>query len=150
MRKVRALLIIAALWGAAWFVVGVVVRAVFESTLHADFEPPPPFLDLPIQFMVWGAVSGAVFTVFLMVAERRQTLQTLSLVRVATWGALGCLALPLAMTLLGKLGPMSVVGALVAIISACSAMVGAVCAVGTLALAKRAPLDSTSGSLTSA
>ena len=139
MRRVRAVVIVAVLWGALWFLVGVPVSVLTEPMLHADFEPPPPFLELPTLLMIWGAVAGAAFAVFLIAAERRQTLNTLHGSRVAIWGALGSLAFPIAIILLvpGEADwvPMLIVGAL-------SAILGVACAGGTLALARRGARDS--------
>jgi hypothetical protein len=139
MRRVRAVVIIAILWGALWFLVGIPIRALTEAMLHADFEPPPPFFELPTVLMVWGAIAGAAFAGFLIAAERAQTLHTLSRSRVAMWGALGSLAFPIGIIVMtpGEADwvPMAIIGAL-------SAILGAVCAGGTLALARHAPTDS--------
>ena len=137
MRRLRAVVIIAILWGALWFLVGIPIRALTEALLHADFEPPPPFFELPTVLMAWGSVAGVAFAVFLFAAERRHTLQTLSWGRVVIWGALGALAFPIAIMVREGIWPGRADWLPMVIISAISAILGAVCAGGTLALARR-------------
>jgi len=139
MRRIRAVLIIAALWGTLWFLLGIGTRAAFASQLHADFEPPPPFFELPKLFLVWGSVAGSVFAVFLIVVERRRTLHSLARVRVSAWGALGSLTFPVAFILSQGIRPGSLLFTPYLLISVLSATLGAACAAGTLALARRAP-----------
>jgi hypothetical protein len=142
MRRLRAVMIIALFWGVLWFLVGIPIRALIEPLLHADFEPPPPFLALPTILMVWGAVSGAVFAVFLLAAERRRSLQTLSWRRVLIWGSLGPLVLPIVDVLLEGIGPGSALWVPMLVISAIGATLGGACAAATLALAMRVKSNS--------
>jgi len=145
--------IAAILWGAVWFLVGLPIRALTESMLHADFEPPPRFLELPTVLMVWGAIAGAAFAVFLIAAERRRTLHTLPWTRVVFWGALASLVFPVAIILREGIVPGRADWAPMLIVSALSAILGGACAGGTLALARRLnrPVElRCTGSLTSA
>lgn len=103
---------------------------------------PPDFV---IRFLtiwtLWGALSGAIFAVVLAIAERRHTLAELSLARVALWGAIGSLALPAALTIAEVMQtpfPPSEWRFVLAALGIAAAL-GAGCAVGTLALARRAP-----------
>jgi hypothetical protein len=90
---------------------------------------------------IWGTVSGAVFANLLIVAERRSTLSTLSMRRIATWGALGGVFLPLLSYAMLVLTGGPVIGALVptAIAAAIASLLGAGMAAGHLSLARRAP-----------
>ena len=142
MRRVRAVAMIAVLWGVVWFLVGIPVRALLERRLHADFEPPPPFFQLPTALMIWGAIAGAAFAVFLIAVERRQTLHTLRASRVAIWGALGSLMFPLAIIFLVGEGAWREM----LIVSVLTAILGTTCAWGTLALARRGVTESADSS----
>ncbi len=101
---------------------------------------PPGFV---IRFLtlwtLWGALSGAIFAVVLAVAERRHTLVELSFARVAVWGAMGSLALPAALTILDVVRATSPSEwRFVFIALGIAGALGAGCAAGTLALARRA------------
>jgi len=122
-RKLKAAMTIGAAWGFAWFSVGM---AMFFAGARADV----PF---PLAFGVFGFLTGTVFSGVLMVAEgggRRR----LSIPRFAGWGALGGLifagifggAVYLAE---GVLAPLTVTAVVFPI-------AGAICASGTLALAR--------------
>lgn len=72
-------------WGALFGVMGVVVGAPLGAAVNAVFGGG--FL---------GACAGVSFAAILSIAERRRTLEELSLRRVAIWGGLGGMALLLA------------------------------------------------------
>jgi hypothetical protein len=148
MRHLRAALSIGLLWALAWLPVGAGVA------LYAGSGPPQPgdLLFRPVAvgpflsaWTVWGGLSGVGFAVVLGIAERRRGLAQLSLGRLAAWGAVGAMSVPAALVTLdlvrGALrSPLydwrpPVVSLLV------SAGLGAVCAAGTLLLARRAPPD---------
>ena len=137
MRRVRAIAMLAVLWGVVWFIVGLPVRALTEALLHAEFEPPPPFLEIPTILMVWGTIAGAAFALFLMAAERRRTLHLLRWSRTALWGALGSLPFPAVIVVREGIQPGSAQWEPILIVCTISALLGAACAAGTLALAKR-------------
>jgi hypothetical protein len=102
---------------------------------------------LPLEFLGWGALAGAyrgfaggaAFAVFISLAERRHSLEDLSLRRVAIWGALGggLLSLVSAPTLLTFGRPVG----LVLVSLAANGLIGAGFASGSVALAKRADTD---------
>lgn len=105
---------------------------------------------------ITGAINGAAFAVFLMVAERRRTLDALSKGRVALWGALGGAALPLATYILSRLwlgfhvaGVSFHFGGLARtlIIVLSSSALGAAVAVTHLSLARRVPAEPSRASL---
>ncbi|MEP6730985.1 MAG: hypothetical protein ABJE10_10115 [bacterium] len=97
-RRARAMLSIAALWGAAWFVPGLVWVGRLEW--HRDDGLPFNLLNVVVYaFLNWavvGAIGGTLFALTLGFAERRRSsLDALSMRRVVTWGAIGGAAFPL-------------------------------------------------------
>ncbi|MEP6622707.1 MAG: hypothetical protein ABJE47_25520 [bacterium] len=97
-RRARALLSTAALWGAAWSVPGLAWIGWLE--MHRDDGLPFNLLTVVVYaFLNWsliGAIGGSVFALTLGLAERRRSsLDTLSMRRVISWGAIGGAAFPL-------------------------------------------------------
>jgi hypothetical protein len=117
---------------------------------YADSSPPQPtdLISRPVSiplfaaaWTVWGGVSGAVFALVLGFVERRSRLDQLSFARTAVWGALGAVSLPTALTLWDWIHtPEGLLGygwRFPFLVLALSAGLGASCAAGTLALARR-------------
>jgi MFS family permease len=98
LRRLRGIAVTAVLWGAAFALVGAVFGLGLALAIAAGALPPQP--DAPENFYLllvgsriarWaviGALSGTLFAATLMVAERRQTLESLSAERFARWGLL--------------------------------------------------------------
>src|SRR5258706_7012848 len=139
-RRFRGVVGAALIWALAWLPIGILLLLWRNSRNIECFYCPPALSVLGI-WTGWGALSGAVFATVLMVAEGRHALAELRIERVATWGALGALSAPLAITVAETMqsGPYSdwtfTIGVLVF-----SALLGAGCASGTVALARRAAL----------
>jgi len=136
LRRARGVLGTALVWAMAWLVIGSAVG------LHAGVRTPTPGAARFVAWMaagwaLWGAVSGALFALAVLALERRRTLAQLSIWRVATWGALGALALPAAFLCFvwGAGGSVTWQGVVVTLPT--SAALGAGCAASTLALAQR-------------
>ena len=125
-------------WAVAWAPVGVAVG--IYSWLRLPTDPgasPLIFLPLPIAaFATFGAISGATFATVLAVAERRSSLDELSMRQTAAWGALGGLLFPAMLVAQTSTG--SPVEAAVTIVGLGAAL-GASSAAGTLCLARRRP-----------
>jgi hypothetical protein len=106
-----------------------------------------------LEWALLGAINGVLFAVLMALAERGRTVATVSVRRIALWGAVGTLILPgilfLALVVLIPLGDVSVnVVSLVAFL-----MLGASCGAGMLLMARRSRTpssDSDVGSLTRA
>lgn len=111
-------------WGTAWFVAGSVPRWVFGVNTDAP---------LPLVFGVFGFAAGVVFSAVLAVAERRCTFEQMSVPRFASWGAMGGLLLSALVARAGSLGWGDV-----RVLAPTLAVASALCASGSLALAKRA------------
>ena len=103
-RRVRGALGIGVTWGALWIAIGVVVITLLAVFRPEEIDPGEgPAKVLPIFGLV-GFLSGLGFAVWLSLAERRRTLRQLSLLRVALWGLLGGVAIPLLMGTDGSMG----------------------------------------------
>jgi hypothetical protein len=123
LRRLRGAIGMGFAWAVALGLVGGVPRWVFG--LNTD-------VPLGLVFGVFGFVSGVVFSVILVLTERRRTFEQMSLPRFAGWGALGGLAVAAFWTRLMSFGPADVM----LIVPTFTAAVAA-CASGTLMLARR-------------
>lgn len=111
-------------WAAAWFAVGLVPRWVF------GFNPDVPF---PLVFGVLGFIAGVIFSGLLMLTERRRGFDQMTLWRFAAWGAVGGLLLSAIFAEAASLDWVDVLAIAPTFAVAC-----AICASGSLALARRA------------
>jgi hypothetical protein len=112
------------IWAAAWFTAGLVPRWVFG--VNADV----PF---PLVFGVFGFIAGVTFSGLLVLTEGRRTFDQMSLPRFAGWGATGGLLLSALFAMAASLGWRDVLA-----IAPTFALASAVCASGSLAVARRA------------
>jgi hypothetical protein len=110
-------------WAAAWFVAGLVPRWVF------GFNADVPF---PLVFGVLGFIAGVTFSGLLMLTEGRRTFNQMSLPRFGVWGAMGGLLLSALFARTASLGRGDVLA-----IAPTFALASAICAAGSLALARR-------------
>jgi hypothetical protein len=166
LRRLRGLTGTALLWAVVWLPIGLVIGVIRAATLppvDVGGAPPHPLGFLlkviavvTLAWTTWGAISGFVFGLLLTVTERQRDVDGLSVRRTAIWGSLGAMALPATILGLFLLQAPSfdlITPALWTL--AVSAALGAGCAVGTLALAKRgrqqlSGFDADRSSLTSA
>lgn len=102
LRRLRGVFGTALTWGAAWglvgatIVAGVVVlgAADMPANMLGEFARRVVVVEL-VAFGISGAIAGTVFASVLGLAERRaRGLAGLSIRRVAVWGGLGGLTLP--------------------------------------------------------
>jgi hypothetical protein len=124
LRRIRGAIGMGVTWAAAWGAAGLVPRWVFG----VDTDAP-----LPLVFGVLGFTAGVVFSAVLALTERRRSFDQMSLPRFAAWGAIGGLLLSALFAKAASLGW----GDLLAI-APTFAVASAVCASGSLAMAKRA------------
>ena len=86
LERVRGVLGTAFTWAVAWTGLGVAFGAL--AGVQLSFWVP-----MALNGAAAGFIAGASFAVILSVAERKNTLEGLSLRRVALWGAVGGLLL---------------------------------------------------------
>jgi hypothetical protein len=143
LRRLRGLIGTGVTWSIPWGL----LNGLFSGALTYLYYPlpEPSRLSVAIQAAITNGIAGAiagfatgtVFSLVLMVAERRGTISSLRMGRFAAWGATaGGLA---AITLVGLFGPGSWAGASLltaGITVGVSAGMGAVCATGSLAIAR--------------
>jgi hypothetical protein len=113
-------------WAAAWGVAGMVPRWLF------GFNTDVPF---PLVFGVLGFIAGVTFFGFLLLFERRHGLDQMTFPRFAAWGGISGLLLSAVFARAASLGAADVL-----MIAPTFAVACAVCASGSLALAKRAEM----------
>jgi hypothetical protein len=111
-------------WAAAWSAVGTVPRWVFGVETDAP---------LPLIFGLFGLIAGVVFSAVLALTEGRRRFDQMSLPRFAGWGAMGGLLLSALFAKATSLGWGDVLA-----LAPTLAVASAVCASGSLALARRA------------
>lgn len=86
LKRIRGVLGTAATWALAWVGLGAGIGALAGYNLSV-------LIQMALNSSVAGFIAGASFAVILSVAERNQSLEDLSLRRVALWGAVGGLLL---------------------------------------------------------
>ena len=127
-RRIRGAIGMGLIWGAAWFGAGLLLARV-----------PGFYSDLPfaLLFAPLGFMTGVIFSGILVVTERRGRFDRVSLPRFAGWGAAsglllsGIFVVGAAFRGAGLWGEFLVFGPPLA-------MASAVCAAGSLAIARRA------------
>jgi hypothetical protein len=124
LRRVRGAIGMGITWAAAWSAAGIVPRWVFGVETDAP---------LPLVFGVFGFIAGVVFSGVLALTERRRAFDQMSLPRFAAWGATGGLLLSVFWAKAISLGWGDVLA-----LSSTLVVASAVCASGSLALARRA------------
>ena len=124
LRRIRGTIGMGLTWAAAWSVAGLVPRWFF------GFNPDVPF---PIVFGVLGFIAGVIFSGLLMLSEGRRGFDQLRVSRFAVWGAVGGFLLSAIFTRAASLGWADALA-----ITPTFAVASAICASGSLALARRA------------
>ncbi|HEV7387000.1 MAG TPA: hypothetical protein VGN73_00180 [Gemmatimonadaceae bacterium] len=123
-RRIRGAIGMGFTWAAAWAVAGMAPRWVFGINADAPF---------PLIFGVLGFTAGVAFSAVLALTERGRTLDQMSLPRFAGWGAVGGFLLSALFARAASLGLGDVL-----VVAPTFALASAVCASGSLAMARRA------------
>jgi hypothetical protein len=123
-RRVRGAIGIGITWAAAWSAVGALPRWVLGINADAPF---------PLIFGILGFFAGVTFSGLLVLTERRRGFEAVTLQRFAAWGAVGgaAMAAVFARAVSMSWGDLITIAPVFAVASA-------VCAAGSLALARRA------------
>lgn len=124
LRRLRGAIGMGFTWAVAWSAAGLAPRWVL------GYKPDAPF---PIIFGVLGFIAGVTFSALLVLTERRRRFDQMSLARFAGWGALGGVLLS---ALFAKGASLSWEELLM--VAPTFALASAVCASGSLVLARRA------------
>jgi len=124
LRRIRGAIGMGVTWGVAWSGAGLLLAII------TGFKADAPF---PLIFGVLGFFAGIIFSAFLALTEGRRSIDQMSLPRVAGWGAAGGLLLSALFAKAASLGMGDVLA-----IAPTFALASAVCASGSLALARRA------------
>ena len=124
LRRIRGAIGMGFTWGAAWSAAGLVPRWLL------GFNPDAPF---PIIFGVLGFIAGVTFSGVLVLTEGRRRFDQMSLPRFAGWGAMGGLLLSALFAKIASLGWGDVL-----MIAPTFALASAICASGSLAIARHA------------
>jgi hypothetical protein len=122
--RIRGAIGIGFTWAAAWSAAGLVPRWLFGINADAPF---------PLIFGVLGFIAGVTFSGLLMLTEGRRRFDQMSLPRFAGWGAIGGLLLSALFAKAASLGWGDVLA-----IAPTFAVASALCASGSLAVARRA------------
>ena len=126
MQRIRGAIRMGLAWGFAWSLVGALPRWVFGINADAPF---------PLIFGLLGFIAGVAFSAVLVMTEGRRSFEQMTLPRFAAWGAVGGVALSAIFTRIASLG----LGDVLAIVPT-FAVASAVCASGSLALARKAKM----------
>ena len=124
LRRIRGAIGMGFTWGAAWAGAGFVLAVITR------FQADAPF---PLIFGVLGFFAGITFSAFLALTEGRRRFDQMSLPRFAAWGAVGGLLLSAVFAKAASLGWGDILT-----IAPTFALASAVCASGSLAVARRA------------
>lgn len=124
LRRIRGAMGMGFVWGLAWGGAGTLLAAATRFAADAPF---------PLIFGVLGFWAGVTFSAFLALAEGRRRFDQMSLPRFATWGAMGGILLSALFGTAASLG----LGDLL-VIAPTFALASAICASGSLAVARRA------------
>ena len=135
LRFIRSTLATALTWGAAWFGFGVLFRIFLPLERGLGIPTFEMLLWSGLEWVLPGAISGFFFSL-LLGTEPSQPLEELSPKRVALWGAIGA-ALPFVLVLSGQVLSGDAVHWFHLELIAEWSVVGAACAAGSLALARR-------------
>ncbi len=155
-RRIRAVLVTAAVWGAVWSVPG--LAWIGRLNMHRDdglpFHLPSVVRDVFMHWTVFGAIAGVLFALTLGLAERRRSsADALSMRRVVGWGAIGGAAFPiLVIPLVPIVAPeyarqlpdihnFSAALRQAMLVGTVYGVLGAICAGASLRLARRADRD---------
>jgi hypothetical protein len=134
-RRIRAAIGMGLTWGVVWSGAGALLARV-----------PGFYSDLPfaLLFAPLGFVTGIIFSGILVVVERRRRFDRVSIPRFAAWGALSGLLLSGIFAVAAALRGQTAWGEFL-VFGPPLTMASAVCAAGSLAMARRAEMQELRG-----
>ena len=140
LRRLRGMAGIATTWAIAFSVIAttLLVAGVAVGLVPGAIFGPRQIIQVAFQNFLMGGLAGTVFSLFFARGERRQTLETLSMSRVALWGFLG-VGVPTAALVLGATLVYHVPLLVAPLGIAMAGGMGSAMSVATIKLAQRAP-----------
>jgi hypothetical protein len=126
-RKLRGLLGVGLTWGAIWATIGALIGLIAGVVVPEDIDSGETPSRVALVLGTAGVISGLAFGLALTALERGRSLPNVSLPRVALWGAVGAVAIPLLTPVADSM-----------IVFTCP--LGALLAAGSVAIARRAEL----------
>lgn len=124
-RRIRGAIGMGLTWAAAWFGAGMVLLLIVG--------PDAADVPFPLGFGLLGFLAGVTFSGILGLVEGRRSFHEMSLPRFALWGGLGGFVFSAIFVTATGLGPWAYL-----VLGGIFSASGAVCASGSLALARRA------------
>ncbi len=124
LKRIRGAVGMGLAWAVVWAGVGAIVGVV--TTVLGLYHPASEIIEGAAYGVILGFVAGATFSTALGISEGRRRFDEMSLPRFALWGALGALLLS------GYVQGADIV------VYGVLPLLGAGCAAGSLALARRA------------
>lgn len=125
LQKLRGALGLGLTWAFAWFAAGMALLLVVG--------PDAADVPFPVGFGFLGFLAGVTFSVVLGLTEGRKRFDEMSIPRFALWGGLGGVAFSVVFSLVAGLGL-----SMPLVLGPVFGGAGALCAAGTLALARMA------------
>ena len=107
LQRLRGALGIGVIWGVLWAGIGFALVLTIGLFDPEDIGPGEGPGRAAAIMGALGFLSGLAFAGLFSLAERRRTIRELSLGRVAVWGVLGGVAIPLLLGTDGSMGWMS-------------------------------------------
>ena len=139
LRRLRGLLGVGITWGTLWGGIGAGIGLLIGVVSPDVWLWTNPILDYAIGIGLYGFFSGVGFGTLLSVGEGRRTILDLSLRKVAVFGVLGAVTVPLLFGMAGMFAAgTSVVDILEAVLL--TGVLGGTFAPGSVAIAGRAEL----------
>lgn len=139
LRKIRGLAGVGATWGTVWAAIGAGIGYILGVVSPEIWTFSNPVVDWALGIGAYGFVSGVGFGGLLSLREGAKTIDELSLARIAIWGGLGAVAVPLLFGALGMFGAgttvMDVIGAM-----AVTGGLGALSAPASIQVARQAEI----------
>ncbi len=130
LRRIRAAVTTGLLWAVPWAVVAVLIGMVVDPDESMD----------EMWFLIGaypGFLGGVLFSIVLAVAERRRSLNEMSVRRFAAWGAVAGLVIGVLPFMLGTPSADIDVARLATVVIGSFTLMSAASAAGSLALARR-------------
>ena len=138
LRVLRGILGTAVAWSVAWIPLTVATWSV--AALLGSHVPPARYWGAMLaSAAIRGFICGAAFASVLAIVGRRRSFSTLRFRHMALWGAVGGLVAPIISLSALALGSVALPPLAIGLSLGFSSVVGALSAVSTLYVARRAP-----------